>query len=138
MEILPAVPGRHDRLNHTFDEHVRHLQRFLRLLRQAGVSIPLHKCFSLSNTVDYLVHVAQLHDAWKTLDAVHGIKALKTVADKRSFFGLCIVFRWFVKDFAKIAASLNAKLCKRQHKSFEKKLHRCRSLHCPLCDGKVS
>lgn len=59
------------------NKHLGHLQNVLSPLRQAGMSIRLHKYFLFTNTVDHLGHVVRLGQLCvtsKTMDAVHGIK----------------------------------------------------------------
>lgn len=68
----------------TFDEHISHLKHVLRLLREAGMSTRLHKCFFFTKTDDCLGHVflpRQLQCLLKRIDAVQVIKPPRNVSD---------------------------------------------------------
>ena len=108
--------------SNTFEEHLQHFRSVLQLLQTAGVSLRLDKCTFFTKSINYLGHVVRpgkLAAAMDTCKAVEGFPEPRTITDVRSFLGLCNVFRRFVKDFARIAAPLNAMLKKDRPATFD-------------------
>ena len=97
------------------EQHVRDVDHVLSLLRAAGVTLKLKKCFWFQNRVDYLGHVIT---PGKLSVATENAKAFKTalfpttLTQLRSFLGAANVYRRFIKDYSKIAKPLNAMLKK--------------------------
>lgn len=53
------------------------------------------------------------------MDVIRGLKESANVTKRRSFLGLCIVFRILVPNFACFAKPLNTKLREKQSATFE-------------------
>jgi hypothetical protein len=99
------------------EEHLRHLDEILSLLKGAGASLKLKKCHFFQPTVDYLGHVihpGKLAVAEKNIDSIKKAIYPKTRTELRSFLGMCNVYRRFVDKFAKIASPLSDLLKKGQ------------------------
>lgn len=74
-----------------------------------------------ASTIDYLGHVirlCQLEIAFSTADAIKHLLQLRNITVLHSFLKLCIVFRIFILNLARIAALLNRKLQKDQLEKF--------------------
>jgi len=92
-------------------QHFKDVDTVLHRLREAGVTLNLVKCTWFSDEVEYHGHVVrprQLHVHKKNVDALEHAKFPTTKTQLESFFGLCNVYRRFVKDSAKRAKPLNA------------------------------
>lgn len=104
------------------EEHLKHIRTVLTLLRAAGMSLKMKKCFFLQRRVEYLGHVVspgKLAVASKTVDTIQKMKPPRTVTELRSFLGLGNYFRKYVKDYAKITEPLNRKLRKTENPTYE-------------------
>jgi len=93
----------------TEEEHVGHVDRVLRLLRDAGVTLRLPKCRIFRKTVEYLGHEIK-PGRLEVMDA--HTRALReapfptTRTQVWSFVGMCNVFRRFVPNVFRMAAPL--------------------------------
>jgi len=93
----------------TEEEHVRPVDRVLRLLRDAGVTLRLPKCRFFRKTVKYLGHEIK-RGRLGVMDA--HTRALReahfptTRTQVRSFVGMCNVLRRLVPNFERMAAPL--------------------------------
>ena len=97
------------------EQHVRDVDKVLSLLRAAGVTLKLKKCFWFQNRVDYLGHVitpGKLSVATENTDAFKTAVFPKTLTQLRSFLGAANVYRRFIKDYSKVARPLTAMLRK--------------------------
>ena len=97
------------------ETHLDHLDTVLSLLRNAGVSLKLKKCFFFRPKVDYLGHVilpGKLSVARDRSAAFEKCLFPQTLIQLRSFLGACNVYRRFIAGFAKVARPLSAMLCK--------------------------
>jgi len=86
------------------EQHVKDVDTVLHRLREAGVTLNLQKCTWFSDEFEYLGHIVrpgQLHVHNKNVDALKHAKFPTTKTQLNSFFGMCNVYRRFVKDFAK-------------------------------------
>lgn len=86
-----------------------------------AVTLKLRKCRIFTNTIYYLRHLIRrrcLDIASLTTGAYSGLKELTSRREFRSFLRLCNVFRQFVLNFARLAASLKLKLRNYQAKTF--------------------
>ena len=94
----------------TKEQHVRDVDRVLTLLRQAGVTLKLKKCFWFQDRVDYLGHVitpGKLSVATQNTQAFGTMVFPQTLTQLRSFLGAANVYRRFIKGFAKISRPLS-------------------------------
>ena len=93
----------------TVEEHVGHVDRVLRLLRDAGVTLRLPKCRFFRRTVEYLGHeikpgrLGVMHAHTRALRVAH-FRTTRTQV--RNFVGMCKVFCRFVPNFARMAEPL--------------------------------
>ena len=93
----------------TFQDHVRHVERALQLLRKAGITTRFDKCVFARDEVKFLGFIlsklGRRIDPAK-LDAMAKILAPKTKRQLRQFLGMASYLRIFVKDLSKIARPL--------------------------------
>ena len=90
----------------SIEEHLKHVDEVLEILRQAGMSLKLKKCHFFTNSVNYLGHVigpGTLEVSEKNMVAIRAAVPPKNQTQLRSFLGLCNVYRRFVPGFARIA-----------------------------------
>ena len=103
-------------------QHVHQVDRVLRLMSEAGMTLKLKKCFFFCDKIDYLGHVispGKLEVASKTTEAIKGLSYPTDVSQMRSFLGLCNDYRRFVPNFTRLAKPLNRKLKKDRSIRFE-------------------
>ncbi len=89
-------------------------------LAKAGITFKPSKCTLFSQAVDYLGHrvtPGRLAVAVKNTEPLAKCAYPETQTDLRSFIGLCIVYRRFVPNFARVAAALNKLLTKGMDKN---------------------
>jgi len=90
----------------TVDVHIRHLREVLLLLEKAGVSLKPSKCNLFQKEVEYLGHVVrpgQLLMNQKNIKNLAQALPPRYQTELKSFLGICIVYRRFIKDYAHIA-----------------------------------
>jgi Reverse transcriptase (RNA-dependent DNA polymerase)/RNase H-like domain found in reverse transcriptase len=93
----------------TFEEHLRHLNEVLSLLRRANVSLKLDKCKFAAKEVQYMGHVIRpghLEMQEAKIASLRAVRRPTAKTELRAFLGLDNVYRRFVVNFAKIARPL--------------------------------
>ena len=97
------------------DEHLRHFDEILTLLRRAGITLKLTKCSFFQPKVDYLGHVStpgKLSVATESTKSFAHAQFPRNTMQLRSFLGAANVYRCFVTGYSGIARPLNAMLWK--------------------------
>ena len=99
----------------TTEDHFRHVDEILTLLRNAGVTLKLKKCAFFQPRVDYLGHVitpGKLSVTTENTKSFTHATFPKNTTQLRSFFGAANVYRRFVAGYSGIAPPLNGMLRK--------------------------
>ena len=97
------------------DEHLRHVDEILTLLRRAGITLKLTKCSFFQPMVDYLGHVitpGKLSVATENTKSFVHTQFPRNTTQLRSFLGAGNVYLRFVTGYLGIARPLNAMLRK--------------------------
>ncbi|XP_021717910.1 uncharacterized protein LOC110685691 [Chenopodium quinoa] len=98
--------------------HKKHLRQVLSFFREHQLYAKLSKCEFWLEKAAFLGHVISkegvLEDPSK-IRAISDRPTPKSVSDVRSFLGLEDYYRWFVKDFSRIAKPMTS-LMKKEHK----------------------
>lgn len=94
----------------TEEEHVRHLEAVLEILRRNVLKAKFSKCHFWEKEMKFLGHVISEEgisvDPGK-ISAIQDWKKPTTPREIRSILGLAVYYRKFVKDFSKLAYPLN-------------------------------
>jgi hypothetical protein len=94
----------------TYEEHLERLEAIFKRLEEAGLKLKPSKCKFFQKTIKYLGHVASEHgievDPEKTR-AVHDWPVPTNLTQVLSFLGFVGFYRRFIKNFSKVAKSLN-------------------------------
>ena len=95
----------------TFEDHVDHIRKVLRRLREHGVKLKPKKCRLFKREVNYLgqiVSAAGYRLDHSNVEAVRTLKDSKpsTVGEVRKLLGLLGYYRRYIQDFARIAHPL--------------------------------
>ena len=99
----------------TTEDHLRHVDEILTLLRNAGVTLKLNKCAFFQPRVEYLGHVitpGKLSVATENTKSFTHATFPKNTTQLRSFLGAANVHRRFVAGYSGIARPLNGMLRK--------------------------
>jgi Reverse transcriptase (RNA-dependent DNA polymerase) len=93
----------------SMESHAENLDKVLSLLRDAGVSLRLDKCYFFRRRVNHEGHVIEpgkFSLQSTKVDTIQKAKLPRTKTELRAFLGICNVYRRFVPTFAPIAAPL--------------------------------
>ena len=94
----------------TLDEHKKHVQAVLQVLRENKLYAKQSKCEFFKQSVSFLGHVISAHGISMEADKVKAVQDWplpQTASDIRSFLGLAGYYRRFVKGFSRISAPLS-------------------------------
>ena len=95
----------------SFDEHLHHLEIVFQRLREAGIKLKPSKCDFGKSEVNFLGHVITKDGVMPDPEKIRAVKEFPiptSVRELRSFLGLAQYYKRFVKDYSKIAATLNS------------------------------
>jgi hypothetical protein len=93
----------------TIDEHIKHIQCVLNLLREGGLKIKLSKCLFLQKAVKYLGHIISengLRPDPKLTEAIRNYPTPQNKNHVKSFLGLSGYYIKFIWDYANKARAL--------------------------------
>ena len=113
----------------TFDDHVDHVGKVLRKLRESGVKLKARKCHLFQNEVNYLGRIVSsggYKPDPKDAEAMRSLKQWtpKTVGDVRRLMGLLGYYRRYIASFSSIAKSIYD-LLKGNHSIAESRNQKC-------------
>ena len=92
------------------ESHFQHVEEVLAALSRANITLKLKNCDFFTTKIRYLGHIiepARLSIDDAVVAPLKEAQHPKSKAELCAFLGLCNVYRHFVKDFSKIAASLH-------------------------------
>ena len=99
----------------TTEEHLRHLQQVLLCLHFHQFFVKLSKFLFCQEAIDYLGHIVSTSgvraDPQKT-EAMVRWPTPQTTKQLQGFLGLMGYYRWFILEYASLAAPLTDLLCK--------------------------
>ena len=95
----------------TFEDHLDHLRKVFRKLREHGVKLKPKKCKLFKHEVSCLGRIVSADGHRLDPAGIESVKSIakntpKTVGDVRKLLGLLGYFRRYIKDFARIARPL--------------------------------
>ncbi len=95
----------------TFEDHLDHLRKVFRKLREHGVKLKPKKCKLFKHEVSCLGRIVSADGYRLDPTGIESVKSIvkntpKTVGDVRKLLGLLGYFRRYIKDFARIARPL--------------------------------
>lgn len=97
----------------TKEEHLKHIDEVLLLLKNDGVTIKLKKCFYFSMTIDYFGRVIdpdRLQVTQKKTKEINLPQYTTAVSEMRLFPSLWNVYCQFLPNLARLVSLLNKKL----------------------------
>ena len=92
----------------TLEDHLHHLSLVIDRLAGADLKLKPCKCHFISQRVQYLGHLLTPEGIHPNLDHTAAVRTPTSVKGVTQFLGLASYYRWFVKNFARIAQSLHA------------------------------
>ncbi len=96
----------------SIEEIIKHLEKVMYLLRNHGLRVRLSKCFFVQPKVKLPGHVIDkhhVHTNGKRAQKITCAESPHDASELRSFFGLALYYRRFIKGFAKIANPMSEK-----------------------------
>ena len=94
----------------TFEQHLERLDKVLKAIGDAGLTLNPKKCVFGTRCVKFLGHLIDsegVHPNPEKVDAIKEFPRPDDVTKLRGFLGMTSFFRKFIKDFAKIARPLH-------------------------------
>lgn len=94
----------------TVEEHIRHVDEILTVLKKEGVTLNISRCTFFSDKIDYLGHVirqGEIHIDDTNTKSLRSAKPPTNKSELRSFLGLYNVYRRFIDNLAKTAHPLH-------------------------------
>ena len=97
--------------NRTFNEHVDHLRRVLRHLKEHGVKLKPQKCNLFKREVCFLRHIVSKRGYTMDPKGVKAVESLKntgptTIGEVRHLVGLLSYYRRYIPNFSRTAKPL--------------------------------
>src|SRR5262245_37719316 len=101
----------------TFEQHLENLKETFRNLHSRNIKLKLKKCHFRFWETELLGHIIS-HKCIKTqqkkVEQMLNLRATQNKDKVQSVLGNFGYYRWYIKDFAKIALPLKQLLCKNQ------------------------
>ncbi|GES79037.1 enzymatic polyprotein, putative [Rhizophagus clarus] len=94
----------------SFEEHIEHLEKVLRKLKEKNIILKLKKCKFGERNIEFLGHIVGrdgLKPEEKKIEKIRNMERPRNIREIRSFLGLCSYYRKFVKDFSRIAKPIS-------------------------------
>ena len=134
----------------TVAEHLDRLRCLFAALRRANLKLKPSKCSLLQTEVSFLGHVVSNRGIATDPDKIRAVvewPVPRSVAEVRSFLGLCSYYRRFVESFATVASPLHAltskarsfewtEECQRSFEELKRRLTSSPILAMPVDEGK--
>jgi hypothetical protein len=96
--------------SHTWSEHIQHIKQVFQRIRNANLTLNLHKCKFAAAEVDYLGHHVGLGRVQPRAKKVEALLAYPRPTNRKqlqSFLGLAGYYRKFVPHYAHTACKLS-------------------------------
>jgi hypothetical protein len=101
--------------SHTFEEHLKHLEKVLNRIRRVNFCLKAEKCYFGANKLQFLGHVVSEDGVKPDPEKVEKIRdylVSRNMRELRGVLGLFSYYRHFIENFSKIAVPLNELLKK--------------------------